>query len=72
MGDTDGDPPGDTLGRGMLTVQQVAEYMQVSTETVRRWLRSGQLPGFNVGGTGGWRVKREDLDTFIASKRARP
>jgi excisionase family DNA binding protein len=52
-------------GREMLTVPQVAGYMQVHVETVRRWLREGQLRGVNLGGKGGWRIRRDELERFI-------
>lgn len=52
-------------GGEMLTVQQVAEYLQVHPETVRKWLRERRMRGVNVGGKGGWRVRRGDLERFI-------
>lgn len=48
-----------------LTVAQIAERMQVSTETVRRWLRAGDLVGMNLGGKGGYRVREEELAAFV-------
>jgi excisionase family DNA binding protein len=32
--------------RGAMTVKQAAEWMQVSEDTIRRWVRSGRLPAF--------------------------
>jgi len=52
-------------GREMLTVLQVAAYLQVHQESVRRWLREGQLRGINLGGRGGWRIRRDELERFI-------
>jgi len=43
-----------------LTVAQVAERMQVVQATVRRWLRSGQLRGVQVGGAR-WRIPEAEL-----------
>jgi excisionase family DNA binding protein len=51
----------------LLTVEQVADYLQVHPETVRRWLREGSLVGVSLGGRTRWRVRREDLERFIAS-----
>jgi excisionase family DNA binding protein len=56
------------LDRDLLTPEQVAEYLQVHVETVRRWLRSGELRGINLGGRSRWRVRREDLQRFIDSQ----
>ncbi len=57
----------DTEGAGMepmLTVDQVAERLQVNEYTVRRWLRAGELEGVAFGGRTGWRVKEKDLQAF--------
>jgi excisionase family DNA binding protein len=48
-----------------LTVEQVAERLQVHIETVRRWIRSGDLPGVRLGRRAGYRVKAADLDAFL-------
>lgn len=49
-----------------LTTADVAEVLKVSEETVRRWIRAGELPVLGVGGRrGGYRIRREDLDAFI-------
>ena len=56
---------GPVQGGEMLTVQQVADYLQAHPETVRRWLREGRLHGLNFGGKGGWRIRRDELERFI-------
>ena len=43
------------------TPEEVAELMQVRTETVHRWLREGQLKGKKVGGGRFWRVTEEAI-----------
>ena len=49
-----------------LTVAQVAERFQISQETVRRWIRNGDLPVLELGGLkAGYRVREDDLDAFI-------
>jgi excisionase family DNA binding protein len=48
-----------------LTVAQIAELLGVHEQTVRRWLRSGALPGRNLGGKAGYRVRAQDLDQFM-------
>ncbi len=47
------------------TVAQVAETLRVHPETVRRWLKSGQLEGRNFGGKTGWRIRESDLEAFL-------
>ncbi len=48
-----------------LTAQQVADRLQVTPATVKRWLREGQLPGVMLGDRAGWRVAEDDLDAFL-------
>lgn len=48
-----------------LTVAEICERLRVHEETVRRWLRSGQLPGRAFGGRTGYRVRESDLDAFL-------
>jgi excisionase family DNA binding protein len=48
-----------------LTVAQIAERLQVHPETVRRWLRDGQLVGRNFGGKSGYRVRERALEAFL-------
>jgi excisionase family DNA binding protein len=50
----------------MLTVEQVARRLATTEETIRRWLRSGQLRGVRLGATrAGWRVSEVDLAAFL-------
>ncbi len=50
----------------LLTVPEVAERMRSSEETVRRWLRSGRLRGFQPGGTRlGWRITESEMRRFM-------
>lgn len=55
-----------------LTVEQVAERMQVTQESVRRWLRMGLLRGYRPGGAkarkAGWRVRPADLEDYITQR----
>lgn len=53
-----------------LTVAQIAERLQIDNETVRRWLRSGELPGLLIGRKGGYRVQESDLQAFLQEKKA--
>ena len=46
----------------VLTIEEVAAYLKVSTKTVRRLVQRGELPGFQVGNQ--WRFKRQELDDW--------
>lgn len=47
----------------ILTVSQVAEYLQLSEMTTYKLVQEGKIPAFKIGRS--WRVKRCDLDIFI-------
>ena len=46
-----------------LTVQEVADLMRVSTMTVYRIIKSGELPAVRVGRS--FRVRDVDVDTYL-------
>ena len=48
-----------------LTVAEVADRLDVTRETVRRWLRSGQLQGFRVSKKAGWRIPHRSVAKMI-------
>ena len=52
----------------LLTVTQVAEEFQVTTQTIRNWIDGGALPAAKIGRA--FRVRREDVDTMLARARA--
>jgi excisionase family DNA binding protein len=47
----------------IFTVDQVAEQLQVKPDTIRIYLRRGDLRGFRLGRE--WRIREEDLQAFI-------
>ena len=48
-----------------LTVEEIADLLQVSVETVRGYInrKRNKLPAFKVGRE--WRVRRKDLDRWV-------
>lgn len=50
------------------TPEQVAEKLSVAKATVLRWLKSGELRGAKLGHKT-WRIREEDLESFLKSKR---
>ncbi len=54
-----------------LTVEQVAEWLQVSTKTIRRYIEDGSLPAVNLGGRA-IRIRRQDLDAWLEKRRVEP
>jgi excisionase family DNA binding protein len=55
-----------------LTVEDVAQRLKVTPESVRAWLRSGRLRGFRLEARKqGWRVRESELSNFIARAEGR-
>lgn len=54
-----------------LTVDEAAERIGVTAESVRRYLRSGELKGYQLARKIGWRTTIQHVDDFLdARKRA--
>lgn len=49
-----------------LTVEEAASRLKVNAVTVRRWLRSGRLPGQNLGHRIGYRILEEDVRALLS------
>jgi len=57
----------------LLTPQEAAKIMAISSRTVKEWLRRGELTGVKVKNL--WRIKESDLEKFIQNgvqKRLKP
>ncbi|MFD1676952.1 helix-turn-helix domain-containing protein [Alicyclobacillus fodiniaquatilis] len=48
---------------GFLTVDQLAQMIDMHPRTVRRYIREGKLKAIKVGGE--WRIRREDVKMFM-------
>jgi excisionase family DNA binding protein len=49
----------------LLTLEEVATYLSVSSSQAYALVRSGELPAVKLGGRGVWRVDRKQLDAYI-------
>lgn len=56
----------------LLTVAQIAEQIHMTPETIRRWIKTGQLPGHAVSRRAGFRVRRADLYEFLNLRNDTP
>jgi prophage regulatory protein len=54
-----------------LTLQQVADELNVTLSLVRAVIASGRLAAIQVGGRGQWRIERLKLEEYIADAYAR-
>jgi excisionase family DNA binding protein len=52
----------------LLTVTEVAEEFQVTTQTIRNWIEGGALPAAKIGRS--YRLRREDVDSLLARAQA--
>jgi nitrogen PTS system EIIA component len=56
-------PPPDRL----MTLPQVAQYLQMKKRTIYQWAKSGKIPSFKLGNV--WRFRRAELDHWIEEQR---
>ena len=52
----------------LLTTKEVAEILKVNIQTVRRYIRKGELPAIKITPRL-YRVHRKDLEEFIKRRR---
>ncbi len=57
------------MSEEMLTVEDIAGELRVHPETVRQWIRNGELIAIDISKE--YRIQRSDLDSFIAQRRGR-
>lgn len=50
----------------LLTLSEAANLLQVSTRTLQRMIRSGELPAFKVGGQ--WRLRETQLRQWVENR----
>jgi excisionase family DNA binding protein len=53
----------------LLTVEEVSRRLGVHMDTIRRWIRRGELPAISLGGSTGYRIAKADLEHFIQVRR---
>ena len=52
-----------------LSVDEIAEYLGVSKDTVYTWVNDKGMPGYKVGRF--WKFKRDDVDQWVRAGGAR-
>ncbi len=53
------------------TVEEIVETLKVHEQTVRRWLKEGELRGVLLGRKAGYRIRASDFEDFLAARDAR-
>lgn len=56
-----------TNEKRLLTVNEAAERLSLSPDTIRKWLRNGQIKGVKISRI--WRVSEEDLYEIMKEGR---
>lgn len=59
----------DTISEKLYTTEEVAKILQVDPESVRRYVRSGELKSVKLGNKF-IRIPKQDLDNFISQRKS--
>ena len=57
------------IGRDLLTVEQAAGYLQLSTSSIRSYIRTGKLKAFRIAGKRKVLIQREDMMALLEPAR---
>ena len=49
-------------------IEEVAEHLKVHIDTIRSWIRKGEMPAHKVGKL--WRFKISEIDEWIKSGKS--
>jgi len=52
----------------LYTVEEVARQLNVHPETVRKWIKSGELRAIKLGGPAGYRISQSAYDQFLRER----
>ncbi len=50
-----------------LTLEQIAEYLQMSTSSIYKMAQKGKIPAYKVGRQ--WRFRKEEIDKWIEKQK---
>ncbi len=52
----------------LMSVKDVAQYLQVDMSTIYLWSQRGQMPAMKVGRM--WRYRRAEIDAWLNQRRS--
>ncbi|MDR0434024.1 MAG: helix-turn-helix domain-containing protein [Gracilibacteraceae bacterium] len=50
------------------SIEEIAEHIQVHRDTIRIWIRRGEIPAHKIGKQ--WRFKISDIDEWVKSGKS--
>ncbi|MBX9726628.1 MAG: helix-turn-helix domain-containing protein [Rickettsiales bacterium] len=51
----------------LITIKEVADFLQIAEKTVYRLAAEGKIPAFKVGGA--WRFNRKEIQNWLEKQR---
>ena len=55
------------MDKEVLTVKQVAEFLQMDVRTIYKYAKSGEIPSFKISRR--WRFLKTDIDSWVEQKK---
>ncbi|MBU1932428.1 MAG: helix-turn-helix domain-containing protein [Candidatus Omnitrophica bacterium] len=55
-----------TKAKQVMTVKDIAEYLDMHPMTIYKFVKEGRIPAFKVGTS--WRIKRESIQRWIKER----
>jgi excisionase family DNA binding protein len=52
----------------LYTVDDIAKMLNVHPETVRNWIKTGQLRAIKLGGAAGYRISQSAYEQFLRDR----
>lgn len=52
-----------TKAKQVMTVKEIAEYMDMHPMTIYKYVKAGKIPAFKIGAS--WRIKRDTMQKWI-------
>ena len=51
----------------LLTISEVAEFLQMNSMTVYSWVKDGKIPAFKIGKV--WRFRKTEIDEWLKKQK---
>ncbi len=51
----------------LITIKEVADFLQIAEKTIYRLAAEGRIPAFKVGGS--WRFNRKEIEEWLEKQR---